>query len=313
MDFKPLPYDPELDQLLQQMPPTEEMKKLFTVALDQVLPADVAHEEHTFSGSDGNELTISIFRRKVPLSTSNGQKQAIYHIHGGGMIVGNRFSTIVWTLDMVEKLDVVGLSIEYRLATVQPDPAPVEDCYSGLLWTFEHADDLGIDPSQIIINGSSAGAGLAAGVTLLCRDRNGPKLLGQMLFAPMLDDRNDSLSSHQFEGRGLWDRQLNFVGWNCLLGERRGTENVSIYSAPARATDVSRLPIAYLDTSTGETFRDEDVQYANNLWKCGVPCELHVWAGAFHGSDLFCPTAAISISTANARLDWIKRLLHRQR
>ncbi|KAM5353576.1 hypothetical protein ACJ41O_000226 [Fusarium nematophilum] len=212
----------------------------------------------------------------------------------------------------VEEFDAVCVSIEYRLAPANPDPAPIEDCYAGLLWTYEHASELGIDPAQILIHGVSAGGGLAAGAALLSRDRDGPKLMGQALFSGMLDDRNDTISAHQFEGKGIWDRQLNFRGWTALLGERRGTEDVTIYASPARATNLAGLPPAYVDVGSGETFRDEDVKYAQQLWQDDVQCELHVWPGAFHGFDMLCPESVLAKRATKARMDWVRQLFEEQ-
>ena len=123
----------------------------------------------------------------------------------------------------------------------------MEDCYAGLVWTAEHADELGIDPTRLDHRRGSAGGGLAAGVALLARDRGGPALAGQVLIYPMLDDRNDTVSTRQIDGIGVWDRTSNVTGWSALLGDRRATDDVSIYAAPARATDLSGLPPAFID------------------------------------------------------------------
>lgn len=273
------------------------------------LPDSVSHTEFTFAGPDDNELTLSVLRRKSDGADEALRGFCIYHIHGGGMITGTRLATLTWPLEAVEQLGVTLVSIEYRLAPEHPDPAPVEDCYAGLVWVRENAAKLGINPERILLQGASAGAGLAAGVALLCRDRSGPQVIGQALFAPMLDDRNDTCSAYQFEGLGVWDRKMNEYGWTCLLGDRRGTKDVSIYASPARATDLSGLPPAYIDVGSAETFRDESVAYASRLWRDGVQCELHVWPGAFHGFDGLCPEATLSITAQNARLKWLKYLI----
>ena len=155
--------------------------------------------------------------------------------------MGSRFAGIsrpTW----VERFDAVCVTVDYRLAPEHPDPGPVEDRYATLVWTVQHAAELGIDPERLVVTGPSAGGGLAAGVALLARDRGGPALLGQMLVSPMLDDRNETVSAHQIDGVGVWDRGSNDMGWNALLGDRRGTDAVSVYAAPARATDLAGLP-----------------------------------------------------------------------
>src|SRR5205823_2536521 len=148
-------------------------------------------------------------------------------------------------------------------------PTPIEDCYAGLVWTAAHAGELGIDPDRLMIAGGSAGGGLAAGCALLARDRKGPRLCAQMLVYPMIDDRDQTVSSQQIDGVGVWDRATNVMGWVALLGDRRGTDDVSIYAAPARATDLSGLPPAYIECGSAEVFRDEDVAYASAIWAAG--------------------------------------------
>ena len=245
--------------------------------------------------------------KRQPGQTTTGP--GIYHIHGGGMVIGNRFMGVQAFLPYIASHDAVVVSVEYRLAPEFPDPVPVEDCYAGLVWTAEHAGELGIDPTRLIVGGASAGGGLSAGVTLLARDRQGPPLRASLLIYPMLDDRNESVSALQIQGIGVWDRTSNFTGWNALLGDRRGTDDVSIYAAPARAEDLSGLPPTFIDVGSAEVFRDEDVAYASRIWAAGGIAELHVWPGGFHGFDGFAPQAQISMAMIETRNRWLTRML----
>ncbi|KAI1860875.1 uncharacterized protein JN550_011190 [Neoarthrinium moseri] len=306
--YKPLPFYPTLEKELQNLGGLEGVMTLAPQKVQDVLTPDLVHEERVIGGPDNNDLTVSIFRRAGSQGSSE-RKLGIYDIHGGGMITGTRFTTAAWALHVVRKFDAVCVTIEYRLAPAHPDPAPVKDCYAGLVWLSEHAAELQIDPCRILISGCSAGGGLAAGVALLARDRDGPSLIGQMLMCPMLDDRSNSVSAYQMDGLGVWDRKTNLQGWTALLGDRRGTKNVSIYASPARSRDLSRLPPVYIDVGSCETFRDEDVQYASGLWKDGVQCELHVWPGGFHGSDMLFPTVDLSVEAIDAKMRWLQRLL----
>jgi acetyl esterase/lipase len=196
------------------------------------------------------------------------------------MIGGDNRMNLRQLLDWAQKLQLVVVSADYRLAPETPHRGPVEDCYAGLSWTAQHADQVGIDPNRIVLVGESAGGGLAASLALLTRDRGGPSAAGQLLMAPMLDDRNEAPSVVQMAGVDTWDRERNEVGCTALLGTARGAPEVSSYAAPARAVDLA---------------------------------ELHVWPGGFHGYDVIAPDAGISRDARAARLRWLGRLLARAR
>ncbi|WP_246078494.1 alpha/beta hydrolase [Modestobacter excelsi] len=234
---------------------------------------------------------------------------AVLHTHGGGMIIGDARTGLLEVMDWAAELQLAVVSVEYRLAPETPHPGPVEDCYAALLWTVRNAADLGIDPDRIVVAGASAGGGLAAALALMARDRGDVALAGQLLIYPMLDDRNDTFSAHQMRGVGVWDQVSNDTGWTALLGDDRGGPDVSPYAAPARATDLSGLPPAFIDVASTETFRDEDVAYATRIWQAGGVAELHVWPGGCHGFDQFVPDARISREARAARLRWLRQLL----
>jgi acetyl esterase/lipase len=107
----------------------------------------------------------------------------------------------------------------------------------------------------------------------------------------------------------MWNRAANEVGWTALLGDARGGPDVSPYAAPARATDLSGLPPAFVDVGSVDTFRDEDVTYATRIWQAGGVAELHVWPGGYHGFDGITPDAAMSRAAVAARENWLRRLL----
>ena len=110
----------------------------------------------------------------------------------------------------------------------------------------------------------------------------------------MINDRNDTPSSHASADSRIWSRQSNENGWRAYLGDGAGGEDVSPYAAATRATDLSGLPPAYIAVGTLDVFLDEDIEYARRLIEAGVPTELHVYPGLFHGSDIFVPEAASS-------------------
>ncbi len=207
------------------------------------------------------------------------------------------------------RFDIVGVSVEYRLAPETQYPGPLEDCYAGLKWTYDHAAELGIDPGRIGITGVSAGGGLCAGLALLARDRKEVPVQFQLLDCPMLDDRQETASS-QLEGLIVWSNASNAFGWRSYLGDLYGTAEVPAYAAAARATDLAGLPEAYVCVGGADGFRDEDITYAMRLYGAGVPAELHVYPGAPHGVALWADSD-IAQRYNRDQQDWLGRQLAR--
>lgn len=271
---------------------------------DQLACMDVTWSDEAVPGHRGGEISAKVFRRPGRHAPGPG----ILFIHGGGMIAGDNAFGAAMLGSLVEKHGAVAVSVGYRLAPEFPDPYPVEDCYAALTWVVEHACELGIDASRIVMIGGSAGGGLAAGTALLARDRGGPRVAGAMLFSPMLDDRDATVSTRQFDGSGGWDRAANARGWRALLGDRHGGPSVTPYAAPARASDMAGLPRMFIDCGSAEVFRDEVVAFASAIWESGGDAELHLWQGGFHGYEME-RGAEISLATVAARESWLRRTL----
>ena len=240
---------------------------------------DVKVTEFEAPSHDGHQVPLRLY-------TKDGADPGplVVYLHGGGMIMGSVELYDRLVRNLASQSGVAMLAPDYRLAPEHPDPSPVEDCYAGLKWAAEHAAEIGVDPTRIGVAGDSAGGGLAAGVALLARDRGGPALARQILIYPMLDDRNTTPRADAPEVM-LWSYDDNITGWDALLGDRRGGDEVSPYAAPARAESLAGLAPAYVMVGDLDIFRDEDIAYVSRLTTSGVPVEFHLVPGAPHGFD----------------------------
>ncbi|MEM9562259.1 MAG: alpha/beta hydrolase [Actinomycetota bacterium] len=248
-------------------------------------PAGLATEDVMVPGLDGDPEVLVRLYRPAGLAAD---APAIYWIHGGGMVLGSMTMDDARCSRWADQLGCVVASVEYRLAPEHPFPAPMNDCYAGLSWLAANASELGIDPARIAIGGASAGGGLAAGLAIMAKDSGGPSVCFQLLVFPMLDHTNTEPSTHAIVDPRTWNREANAAGWAAYLGDA-DRSSVSPLASPAMAEvdGLVGLPPAYINVGEFDLFLDEDMSYARALMTAGVPVDLHVYPGAFHGSQSF--------------------------
>ena len=204
-------------------------------------------------------------------------------IHGGGLILGSGKDDPDSLRQLAHELDALVVSVDYRRAPEHCYPAAIDDCYAALVWASSLEEVAGL---PVVVAGGSAGAGLAAAVALVARDKRQVELAAQILIYPMLDDRTIRVRDRDKRVRRLWNNRANALGWRSYLGDRAATADVPAYAAAARAENLHGLPPAWIGVGSLDLFHDEDVAYAERLLEAGVPCDLVVVPGAFHGFDL---------------------------
>ncbi|WP_106396273.1 alpha/beta hydrolase [Actinocorallia populi] len=234
------------------------------------------------------EVRVDVYGRTVSAAEDaavQGRRPALLWIHGGGMVIGHARMDSRFCARAARELGAVVASVDYRLAPEHPYPTPLEDCYTALTWLAAQPD---VDPDRIAIGGASAGGGLAAGLALLARDRADVRLAFQLLVYPMIDDRTTVRTGVDERRLRMWNPASNHFGWRSYLGPRLTPgqpDGVPHPAAPARAEDLTGLPPTWIGVGTNDLFHDEDVAYAERLRQAGVPCDLHIVPGAYHGFD----------------------------
>ena len=259
----------------------------------------------------GDGVTVRVHR---PAATdARTRRPAILHLHGGGLIIGSATQGDPLCRRVADELGVVAASVDYRMPPEHPYPTPLEDCYAALRWLAAQPD---VDPARIAVIGESAGGGLAASLGLLARDRGEVALAGQVLAYPMLDDRTDESAAAHPRMLRLWNGPSNRLGWGMYLGAGTAGPAATPLDAaalelavPARRADLSGLPPTWIGVGTWDLFHDEDLEFARRLTEAGVPCELHVIPGAYHGFDAAEPKAAVSRDFVARQVEALRGML----
>jgi acetyl esterase/lipase len=268
-------------------------------------PEGVAVEDVWLPGAAAAPpLRVRVYR---PQGTA-GPLPAMLWMHGGFLFGQPEFDEPA-NIETARTLGILIAAVDYRLAPAYPFPAPLEDCHRALQWLHAQAAALGADPQRLAVGGSSAGAGLAAGLALQVRDAGAIALAFQLLLYPMLDDRTVLRTDLTDDNLRLWDLASNRYGWTSYLGAAPGSAGISAYAAPARCNDLAGLPPAWLGVGTYDLFLDEDLAYARRLNEAGVPCEVQVVEAAYHGFDAVSRKARVSQVFRASYLAALKRAL----
>jgi acetyl esterase/lipase len=253
--------------------------------------------------------TPSGLKLRIYAPAGQNNRAAMLYIHGGGMIIGSPAMDDALLSSIAAELDIVIVSPEYRLAPEHPYPAAMDDCHSAWQWIQGNLASRGIDSTRIAIGGESAGGGLAAGLVLRIHDEGGPQPVAQWLFCPMLDDKTALDRSLDDVDHFVWNNKMNLVGWTSYLGKDIGSDEVSVYAAPARREDLRGLPKAWIGVGDVELFYEEDKAYASKLTAAGVPCQLDIVTGAPHAFEGLAPDSELAKDYLAKAKTWLKAAL----
>jgi acetyl esterase/lipase len=303
-------FDPELVPWIAMMPTLDisdlaaaraEMAALVEQAPPREPPIPLTVEDRVVPGPEGSpDVRVRVYAPAGRTETLPG----LLYIHGGGFVLGSIDSEGARPQEFAAAAEAVVVSVDYRLAPEHPFPAGLHDCFAALTYLAKNATELGVDPQRIGVAGGSAGGGLAAATALMARDQGGPELCMQYLGIPELDDRLETHSMRTYTDTPVWNRPNAILSWRYYLGGQQPTG----YAAPARATDLSGLPPAYVDVCEFDPLRDEGLEYAQRLVQAGVHAEVHLYPGTFHGSSMIAGAAVAQRMSRDAN-EAVRRLL----
>lgn len=280
-----VPYSLEIDEDLFLNAPEiiQQERKEFTKAHPFKRPNHITVQDIFIpSSEDSYEIRLHVYQ---PEDFNRGR--VLLYFHGGGYVFGLPEQVDDQMFEIADTLKATIISVDYRLAPQCRFPIPVLDGFDALQWVIKHSEsELGINSDRITVFGASAGGHLAAAVTQMAADHNIKNIEHQFLLYPVIHNRLNTPSMEEFTDIPLWNKSYAKTAWLHFLGE--GNEDKSIqYSDLTYYNNFSRLSQTTIVACELDPLRDEDVEYAQLLYKAGVKTELWVIPGALHVFDLF--------------------------
>jgi len=235
----------------------------------------VAEVQNRSMPGPGGPIAVRVYR-----PVKNQTLPALIFFHGGGFVICNLDTHDRQCRRLANASGCTVISVDYRLAPEHKYPAAVDDAYAATRYVAEHAAEFGVDPNRIAVGGDSAGGNLAAVVSLLSRDRGGPRLKFQLLIYPVVDCYDQSPSMQQYaEGHFLTRAGMDWFTESYLPSREAGFEPSA---SPMNATDFRGLPPAMVITAECDPLRDQGEAYARKLQSAGIPVELKRYEGMIH-------------------------------
>jgi len=231
-------------------------------------------------------------------------------IHGGGLISGSAKMDDRHCAQYAKELNLVVVSVDYRLAPKHPFPAALDDCWEAWRWFQYKAPSWGVDPARIVVSGMSAGGCLAASLSQRLCDEGGVQPIAQALFYPMLDDRTAARQDLDKIKHRIWNNKSNRAAWSWYLGAVPGSADLPTYAVPARREQLMGLPTAWIGVGDVDLFYQEDCRYAKRLSEAGVVCQLDTVPKAPHAFDQLVPKAQLSQDFTEKNYNFLRRTLN---
>ena len=239
----------------------------------------------------GGDISVRIY---TPVAAGGSPLAALVYYHGGGWVVGDITSHDATCRTLSQASGCKVISVDYRLAPEAKFPAAADDAYAALVWVEKNAMEIGVDPNRIAVGGDSAGGNLAAVVSLMARDKNGPHIAFQLLIYPVTQIGIESASRKEL-ATGYFLETETMKWFEDQYVDRVDADNP--YASPLKADSLSGLPPAYVITAGFDPLKDEGKAYADGLRAAGVDVQYVNYDGMIHG---FIALTALVENAANA-------------
>jgi acetyl esterase len=259
--------------------PVDEGRKTVDAAQDGDFPDPAAtRQDLLVPGGPTGEVQITIYRS----AGSVGDLPVVLYTHGAGWVFGDVHTHDRLVRELTTRAEAATVFTSYSLSPEARYPIAIEQIYTALEWITNDGAAHGLDPERIAVAGDSVGGNMTAAITIMAKQRGGPRIAGQLLYYPVTDASFDTGSYHQF-ATGYWLRR-DGMQWFWDQYTTDPAQRAEITASPLRATtdDLAGLPQALVINGEADVLRDEGEAYAAKLRAADVPVTSVRYNGTIH-------------------------------
>ena len=294
------------EMVVANLPPLESMQadeaRALMNAVMKTPPEDQdainSIENRNIPGPAG-ELAVRIYKSDGP-----SLRPGLVHFHGGGWVLGDLDTHDGYCRRLANFSECAVIAVDYRIAPDARYPAAVDDCYGAVEWVAQHGTQIGVDKTRLGVVGDSAGGNIAAAVSLMARDRGGPKLKVQLLAYPAVDATMANTTIKEFTDGPFLTEAAMIWFWDHYLGD---TGRTAPYVSPLFADSLEDLPPALIITAEADPLRGEGEAYAGALKAAGNEVVAQRCAGMFHAFLGMAAALPEGMQAIHAQADFARR------
>lgn len=242
------------------------------------LPADI--ENRTVPGGpDNTDVSVQIVR---PQGSSNEILPVVIYLHGGGWVLGDFDTHERLVREIANNVHAAFVFVNYTPSPEAKYPVSLEQAYAATKWVAQNGQTINVDSSRLAVVGDSVGGNMAAALTLLAKERDGPNIIFQVLFYPVTDASFETGSYDSFQEDYFLTRKNMKWFWDNYTSDKTNRKEPTVSPLQASLEQLRGLPPALIINGEFDVLRDEGEAYAHKLIDAGVSVTAVRYHGTIH-------------------------------
>jgi len=237
-------------------------------------PVDI--EDRILPVGPAGEVKVRVLRPQA----NKDRLPAIIYSHGAGWVFGDRHIYDRLLRDITVGANAALIFVDYSRSPEAKYPTAIEEIYATAKYVADHPNEFNIDANRLAVAGDSVGGNMTAALTMMAKERGGPKIGYQVLFYPVTDAGFDTPSYKQFPTQHFLTLEAMKWFWDQYCPDKAARKQPKASPLQGTIEQLQGLPPALVINGEFDVLRDEGEAYAHKLIEAGVP----VTAVRFHST-----------------------------